>query len=383
MKVINNKVIGLYGMLIIYLLYRLVSMGTNIIDYNNWVNLILILIIGIYSYVLSKGSYVRYNDRYDKVQTTFIVVTIYLMVEFLIGLIVGYQKSPYSHTFLNNIKNTLIFLIPVIMQEYARLVLVNHTKRYKKPLTIAIIVLFILIDLNFIGFTTNFSNFEVAFKYTFTTIVPLIAKNMLFTYLVSVGGVVPSTLYRILMMAYSIYLPILPNISWFITSLAGIFIPLAVYVFINYREVRMNRRSSRELIRESSPVSYIPITIFAVVLMLFVLGYLPYMPIAVKSNSMSPVFERGWVVITKKITEEQLKTIEKDSIIKYRLNNNYIIHRVIDIETDKDGNLLFTTKGDANNAPDVDKVKAEQIDGVVIMQLPYIGFPSVWLSELL
>lgn len=383
MKVINNKVIGLYGMLIIYLLYRLVSMGTNIIDYNNWVNLILILIIGIYSYVLSKGSYVRYNDRYDKVQTTFIVVTIYLMVEFLIGLIVGYQKSPYSHTFLNNIKNTLIFLIPVIMQEYARLVLVNHTKRYKKPLTIAIIVLFILIDLNFIGFTTNFSNFEVAFKYTFTTIVPLIAKNMLFTYLVSVGGVVPSTLYRILMMAYSIYLPILPNISWFITSLAGIFIPLAVYVFINYREVRMNRRSSRELIRESSPVSYIPITIFAVVLMLFVLGYLPYMPIAVKSNSMSPVFERGWVVITKKITEEQLKTIEKDSIIKYRLNNNYIIHRVIDIETDKDGNLLFTTKGDANNAPDVDKVKGEQIDGVVIMQLPYIGFPSVWLSELL
>ena len=383
MKVINNKVIGLYGMLIIYLLYRLVSMGTNIIDYNNWVNLILILIIGIYSYVLSKGSYVRYNDRYDKVQTTFIVVTIYLMVEFLIGLIVGYQKSPYSHTFLNNIKNTLIFLIPVIMQEYARLVLVNHTKRYKKPLTIAIIVLFILIDLNFIGFTTNFSNFEVAFKYTFTTIVPLIAKNMLFTYLVSVGGVVPSTLYRILMMGYSIYLPILPNISWFITSLAGIFIPLAVYVFINYREVRMNRRSSRELIRESSPVSYIPITIFAVVLMLFVLGYLPYMPIAVKSNSMSPVFERGWVVITKKITEEQLKTIEKDSIIKYRLNNNYIIHRVIDIETDKDGNLLFTTKGDANNAPDVDKVKAEQIDGVVIMQLPYIGFPSVWLSELL
>ena len=383
MKVINNKVIGLYGMLIIYLLYRLVSMGTNIIDYNNWVNLILISIIGIYSYVLSKGSYVRYNDRYDKVQTTFIVVTIYLMVEFLIGLIVGYQKSPYSHSFLNNIKNTLIFLIPVIMQEYARLVLVNHTKRYKKPLTIAIIVLFILIDLNFIGFTTNFSNFEVAFKYTFTTIVPLIAKNMLFTYLVSVGGVVPSTLYRILMMGYSIYLPILPNISWFITSLAGIFIPLAVYVFINYREVRMNRRSSRELIRESSPVSYIPITIFAVVLMLFVLGYLPYMPIAVKSNSMSPVFERGWVVITKKITEEQLKTIEKDSIIKYRLNNNYIIHRVIDIETDKDGNLLFTTKGDANNAPDVDKVKAEQIDGVVIMQLPYIGFPSVWLSELL
>lgn len=383
MKVINNKVIGLYGMLIIYLLYRLVSMGTNIIDYNNWVNLILISIIGIYSYVLSKGSYVRYNDRYDKVQTTFIVVTIYLMVEFLIGLIVGYQKSPYSHTFLNNIKNTLIFLVPVIMQEYARLVLVNHTKRYKKPLTIAIIVLFILIDLNFIGFTTNFSNFEVAFKYTFTTIVPLIAKNMLFTYLVSVGGVVPSTLYRILMMAYSIYLPILPNISWFITSLAGIFIPLAVYVFINYREVRMNRRSSRELIRESSPVSYIPITIFAVVLMLFVLGYLPYMPIAVKSNSMSPVFERGWVVITKKITEEQLKTIEKDSIIKYRLNNNYIIHRVIDIETDKDGNLLFTTKGDANNAPDVDKVKGEQIDGVVIMQLPYIGFPSVWLSELL
>lgn len=383
MKVINNKVIGLYGMLIIYLLYRLVSMGTNIIDYNNWVNLILISIIGIYSYVLSKGSYVRYNDRYDKVQTTFIVVTIYLMVEFLIGLIVGYQKSPYSHSFLNNIKNTLIFLVPVIMQEYARLVLVNHTKRHKKPLTIAIIVLFILIDLNFIGFTTNFSNFEVAFKYTFTTIVPLIAKNMLFTYLVSVGGIVPSTLYRILMMGYSIYLPILPNISWFITSLAGIFIPLAVYVFINYREVRMNRRSSRELIRESSPVSYIPITIFAVVLMLFVLGYLPYMPIAVKSNSMSPVFERGWVVITKKITEEQLKTIEKDSIIKYRLNNNYIIHRVIDIETDKDGNLLFTTKGDANNAPDVDKVKGEQIDGVVIMQLPYIGFPSVWLSELL
>ena len=53
----------------------------------------------------------------------------------------------------------------------------------------------------------------------------------------------------------------------------------------------------------------------------------------------------------------------------------------IEIQKDKDGNLLFKTQGDNNNVPDSNMVYADQIIGCVKLYIPYIGYPSVWFSE--
>jgi hypothetical protein len=52
----------------------------------------------------------------------------------------------------------------------------------------------------------------------------------------------------------------------------------------------------------------------------------------------------------------------------------------IDFTSDGSGKRVFLTQGDNSPSPDM-PVKAEQIVGIVRAQVPYVGYPSVWLKE--
>ena len=108
-------------------------------------------------------------------------------------------------------------------------------------------------------------------------------------------------------------------------------------------------------------------------------GMFKYEPIVILSNSMVPTFSRADVVIYKKINEKQLQEIPNGSIIVYSINNQNIVHRVVNII--KENEIMYQTKGDSNNVADRNLVKINQIKGIYVFHIKYIGFPSVWLYE--
>ena len=110
-------------------------------------------------------------------------------------------------------------------------------------------------------------------------------------------------------------------------------------------------------------------------------GIFKYEPIVILSNSMVPTFSRTDIVIYKKLDEEQLQEIPIGSIIVYSIDDQNIAHRVVSIV--KDENIMYQTKGDNNNVSDTNLVKINQIKGVYVFHIKYLGFPSVWLHEYL
>lgn len=58
-----------------------------------------------------------------------------------------------------------------------------------------------------------------------------------------------------------------------------------------------------------------------------------------------------------------------------------ITHRVVEYK-EENNRLLYKTKGDNNNANDAWWIDINNIDGIVRMSIPYIGYPTVLLSEL-
>ena len=46
-----------------------------------------------------------------------------------------------------------------------------------------------------------------------------------------------------------------------------------------------------------------------------------------------------------------------------------------------DGEVAYVTKGDANNTADTNVVYRNQIRGIVKVKIPFIAYPTVWLSE--
>ena len=76
---------------------------------------------------------------------------------------------------------------------------------------------------------------------------------------------------------------------------------------------------------------------------------------SVATGSMEPVISQNDIVVIKKQSDYEL-----DDIVTFKKENAYITHRVIDKRGD-----TFVTKGDANNAKDVDIEKKEIIGKVV------------------
>ena len=57
-----------------------------------------------------------------------------------------------------------------------------------------------------------------------------------------------------------------------------------------------------------------------------------------------------------------------------------VVHRIINI-LEENGEYYIYTKGDANVSPDNYAVEESMIMGTVVVKIPYVGLPTVWLNE--
>lgn len=102
----------------------------------------------------------------------------------------------------------------------------------------------------------------------------------------------------------------------------------------------------------------------------------------VVTPSMEPELEVGDVILVKSVNPQD---INFEDIITYKsnyglLSGNYITHRVDSIEGEGE-NLIFRTKGDANDEVDEEIVTPDKIVGVFQKKLGFIKFIMSLLSN--
>lgn len=123
-------------------------------------------------------------------------------------------------------------------------------------------------------------------------------------------------------------------------------------------------------------IIYYIFIIFVVVIVLFLIASI--FPITgnwkimiVQSGSMEPAIKTGSVVITKPAAEYNV-----GNIITFTLPQSPkrpITHRINEIKTEANA-ISYITKGDANNGPDQEEIKKENIIGKVLLSVPYLGY---------
>lgn len=96
-------------------------------------------------------------------------------------------------------------------------------------------------------------------------------------------------------------------------------------------------------------------------------GFRPYI---VLSGSMEPNLQVGDLVVSKQVNEQQ---VEIGDIITFEdENGSTITHRVVDIII-KDGEKLYQTKGDNNNAKDTGLISIKNIKGKYTFKINKFG----------
>lgn len=381
MKKFNKKMIIVYSLIVIYILF------SNNFPYKyystimtNVINPLFYIVTFIISILLSNEDHnQRIKAKVNKYQTMLILVISYLIIYILLGLFFGYVKSIYSHSFFGILKNIWNYIIPIIFIELIRNILIRNSN-HSKIAFIVIAFLFTLIDIdlyNIIGLT----NKAEIFKTIFSVILPATIKNLSLNYIAKTSGYITSLIYLLPQKLTSIILPILPDLDWYFISLVGILLPILALIIIKNLDDRIESPKSKFRLKKEKPIRIIILIIPLIIFCLFIAGIFKYKPTAIVSNSMHPIFDRGDVVIIEKLDRKKSRNLKKYDIIEYKLKNIIVSHRIIHIEKHNDGSISYITKGDNNNTADNEKVSSNQIIGIVKFRIPKVGYPSVWLND--
>ena len=95
---------------------------------------------------------------------------------------------------------------------------------------------------------------------------------------------------------------------------------------------------------------------------------------------MEPNIARGDLVLVERYRERD--ELEVGDILVYKHSNVVMVHRISEMQEQRNGDYAYTTKGDANKSEDKWTVGKNEIIGVVKGKIIALGFPTLWLNEL-
>ncbi len=379
MRYVKNT--NLLLIIIIYIFITIKLIIENSVFYINVVNPIFWSAILVYIICDIKKGYIRISKNNLYYIYMIIISILQIIVTFYIGFFKGFVKSPYNRDIISILKNIFIQAIPIVGIEFTRALITNRNKDNKVLIAFVTLIL-ILLEIKYNVFVNLYSNKKLFFEYNCSIILPLIACNILYTYLTLKVSFLLPLIHRIFSVVYVSLSPIFPDVDWFILGTINILSDILIYILFKYKYTIMQKKKSKNRNRQNThnKVSYVVTLTFCITLVCFMLGVFKYEPITILSNSMFPSFCRGDVVIYRKISNDELRNIHVGSIIIYNIKEQNIAHRVVDI-VKENGTILYKTKGDYNNVSDTNLVRIEQIKGICEFHIKYIGYPSVWLHD--
>ena len=142
----------------------------------------------------------------------------------------------------------------------------------------------------------------------------------------------------------------------------------------------MSEKSKGKLVKDI--ISYIVIAIvfiFMVISILSNIGLFGYKFYDVLTGSMSPTINPGSLIVVKEIDDNEIK---EGDIITFKGNStsNLTTHRVVEV-IEKDKNIKFQTKGDANDVLDPMLIDGSLLIGKVVFDIPYMGQVMSFINQ--
>ncbi|GAB2974174.1 signal peptidase I [Frigoribacterium salinisoli] len=100
-------------------------------------------------------------------------------------------------------------------------------------------------------------------------------------------------------------------------------------------------------------------------------------PLTVLTGSMEPGLPPGTLLVVRPTPVDQ---VQVGDVVTYQIASGrpeVVTHRVTGIRSAADGDLRFVLQGDANDEPDAEAVRPEQVRGVLWYSVPLVG----WVAQ--
>ena len=375
MKQTKIETILIFVILILYYVLsqiyfiKMGSIYTMVINPLFWI----LLCVALKIYI--KKTYAVAKLKKEIIDYTLIAVLGYIIVYLISGLFVSFGKNPNSATLKGLIINFWVTGTVILTREYVRYLIINNTyEKQKKKVGIALIIIMTLLEVKTLNITDM--NVYYAFKQIASVFLPVLSKNILFTYLAYCKNYVAAVCYDLLIYLVLWLSPILPKMTWFMIAIIDIATPIILLLYIRYIKRKKDYFKSKEGASDSEPKSVIVLVIIVILAIWFALGIFPVKPIAIATGSMSPQINIGDVAIIKKCGPND---VEVGDIIEYKMPDFTVVHRIVEIKQEN-GRYYFATKGDSNDSRDKNLVTEDQLIGKCLFKIRYLGYPAIWIT---
>lgn len=374
----KNITIAIIILILIYGLLANLKLVFNInVIYLYIINPLFWITLAVFLKIAIGKSYQKSRIKKEVIQYILIAVIVYILTYMISGLFITFGNNPYFTTVKGFLINLWMFGTVIISKEYIRYRLINNVyENDKKEIAILVSLIYIIIEIGLNKYINIKITLLFALKDICQNLIPLIAKNVLYSYISMKSDWKPASIYELFTKLYLWLSPILPNAPWIMVAIIETTIPTILFFYIRYANSKNSEIKSRQEIENVNPKNSIPLVVLVILVIWFTIGVFPVKPIAVASGSMEKELYVGDVVIVKKCNAND---IVNGDIIQYQMKGYTVIHRVIE-KKQKNGEYYFTTKGDNNPSEDKESVKEDQVLGKVIFKVKYLGYPAIWLN---
>lgn len=374
----NEKIILLLEIITLSFLILNVFVKNILTEYTIFFFLLVMFVISI-SLVGFEKQRIFVEKRVLK-QIIFYTVS-FLIIKYGLGLLVGFLSTSYSLTIVNIFKNSFPILLIIIVEELYRYNICKKGEKSRFIIYISVII-FTLIDVSLIISNYNLNDLESTLKLLITVLCPNIFKNVMLSDFSKNYGFKSCMIYQLIMNLYIYIMPIFPNLDEYLESIIMSLFPIIILIFVNMQfEVK-----ATEDIRNKHVISKIfsGILTFMIIITICLFSNLfPWWIAIIGSGSMTPTINVGDAIIIDKISEKEISKLEVGDILVFKVDKSIYTHRIVKIDVQND-EYYIKTKGDRKgNVIDDWTIRNKDIIGIVKFKISYIGYPTVWLNNLL
>jgi len=304
-----------------------------------------------------------------------VISALYLVLIYVLGIRFGFVRSPAPFNTENFFKYIVPIFLIIISSEIIRVV----TLAYDSALCSALCYLALTLGEVLIHSTLKgIYSFNTFMDFLGIYLFPAIISGLTYHFLARRYGMLPNTVYRLATTLYFYLIPTVPGIPDSINAIVRLLVPLFIFWFIS---ALFDKKRKRALKRAGvfGHVATGAVLALMISFVMLISCQFRFGAVVIATESMTGEINRGDAIV---YDTAEAREVTVGQVIVFNKDGNKIVHRVEDIEI-INNQTRYYTKGDANDERDPGYITSSSIEGVVILKVPAVGYPTLWLRELI
>lgn len=325
--------------------------------------------------LIRKRATVSINKKEALLLTT-VVAVLYVILILIAGTFSTSYINPYFVTSESLLRTVIPAAVIIITSEIIRFVFLSQKNTFATVLSWFICV---LAEIMIFSGASEIDNVNLFMDLVGLTLFPAICANIYYHYSSKSFGALPNICFRLIFTLYVYFVPKYTEIPDALHACIKILLPLGVLTLTKALFDKQKKNVSAAKGDKISLVGMLASGVVIVSIAMLISCQFRFGAIVIATGSMTGEINKGDVIIYERYDDQ---TIKSGQVIVFLDDESKIVHRVVRIENIS-GEIRYYTKGDANTDEDQGYRTEADIVGLTDLKIAYVGYPTLWLHELI